>query len=65
MAKKKLHPIWYELIPDLAQAEDAIETLNQQIEGLVGCFDKLSLLADEKIKVGIKGSLLKRSTETH
>ena len=48
---------WYALIPDLAQAEEAIRSLDQKIAELVGeykdCPDELSLQAtvDEIIDV--------------
>ena len=33
---KKLHPIWYVLIPDLDQAEEAIKALDKKIKEIGG-----------------------------
>lgn len=44
---KNLHPIWYALIPDLAQAEKAIEALDKKIK-------ELSSEEDEKVIEGFK-----------
>ena len=36
MKKVKYHQIWYYIIPDLAQAEVALDTLNVKIQELTG-----------------------------